>query len=505
MVDKETFDALCRQKLNVYAARSIREIEPSIDYKHNWHIDCVSEHLQAVWDKEIKRIIINIPPRTLKTHLSSISFPTWGFIHDPSVKFMLTSFKFELAKKMTRKSRMIMNSSWYQNLAPHVRLSPDQNEKHYFETTGKGHYYSAAMSSVTGEGADIIICDDPLNPDEAASQVQRQNCIETMRGTLFSRFNDEENGRFILIMQRLNADDPTGELLKDDGWYHLKLPAEAINKSYSYSLGGKKWELNEGELLFPDRLSREVLDRKLKEMGSYAYSGQMLQEPTPIGGGMFKSDWINWYASREFDTKPCNLYILVDPSTGDDNAVKNDLDYTAMAVWALAPDQNYYLVDGVKDRLNPTERVNKLFELHRKWLTKSGKPPKVGYETIGFKSDKHFIEQKMIEDNYRFSLTELPKKGERRLHKTKKIERMVPIFEGGRVWLPNDLFYMDEKNLQRNLISDIIEQEFLLFPFAPHDDFMDAMSMIFDVDPIFPQIGQTHTAGVNWGGSVFDI
>lgn len=82
---------------------------------------------------------------------------------------------------------------------------------------------------------------------------------------------------------------------------------------------------------------------------------------------------------------------------------------------------------------------------------------------------------------------------------------MVPIFEGGRVWLPNDLFYMDEKNLQRNLISDIIEQEFLLFPFAPHDDFMDAMSMIFDVDPIFPQIGQTHTGGVNWGGSVFDI
>lgn len=767
MVDREHFDALCRQKLNVYTARSIREVEPSIDYRHNWHIDCVAEHLQAVWDRDIKRLIINIPPRSLKTHTASVAFPTWGFIQDPSIKFMLTSFKFELAKKMTRRSRMVMQSDWYRNLAPHVEISGDQNEKHYFETTGKGHYYSAAMSSVTGEGADIVICDDPLNPDEAASSVQRQNCIDTIRGTLFSRFNDEENGRFILIMQRLNADDPTGELLKDDGWTHLKLPAEAINKSYSYSINGKSWELKEGDLLFPERLSREVLDKKLKEMGSYNYctpyetpitmsdlsdkpigeikvgdeilgfeagdyrqelkpakvlninkrkaevfeytlcsgeivrctdnhkwytarsgkgshkkylppkigrqlmrvvnplmnlkteedfrmagwlagfydgdgsatiqrnknnrchitftqgtgrnitlckkleealnyfgitfsyrdhvrsdnkstnhkirmytisgrgldnyrkflhvikvskwrekmvrgshitrfiigrekiissrslgiqdvyglttetgnyiawgmassnSGQMLQEPAPIGGGMFKTDWINWYASKPFDAKQCNIYILVDPSTGDDDAIKNDLDYTGMAVWALAPDQNYYLIDGIKDRLNPTDRVNKLFELHRKWNGRTGKPPKVGYETIGFKSDKHFIERKMQLENYRFALKELPPKGERRLSKTKKVERLVPLFESGQVWLPNDLFYLDENNLQRNLISDMIEQEYLLFPFAPHDDFMDAMSMIFDVDPVFPRIGSVNTSsGLDWGReevSVFDI
>lgn len=488
-VDKEKLRrALQRQKLAPFSAKALSVVEPSTFYEHNWHIDCVCEHLEAVWYKQIKRLIINIPPRSLKTHLASVSFPAWGFGQDPTIKFMLTSYKFDLAKRMTRKTRGILESAWFKDLYPDFALSKEQNEKHYFETSQRGQYFSAAMSSVTGEGADIQICDDPLNPTESSSQVQRLNAIDTIRNTLFSRFNDARTGRFILIMQRLHEEDPTGELLKDEGWTHLKLPAEAVGKSYSYSANGKTWKMEQGDLLFPERFTKEILAKKAIEMGAYNYAGQMLQEPAPIGGGEIKKEYLNYYNVSAFDASDCNLYITVDPAKGEEDAVKNDNDYTAMCVWALAPDQNYYLVDGVRDRLNPTERVNRIFELHKKWSAKTNRSPKVGWENIGLHGDIHFIKQKQNEINYRFPIIELPPKGMRRLKKIPKIRRLVPLFEEGKIWMPSDLFYKDHNGLSRNFINDIVEQEILLFPFAPHDDFMDAMSMLLDMNPIFPKM-----------------
>lgn len=487
-LNQEQFDALCRQKLNVFSVKALQVVEPSTNYTHNWHVDCVAEHLQAVWDNDIQQIIINIPPRSLKTHLASVSFPAWGFNQDPSIKFMLTSFKFDLAKKMTRQTRLVMESDWYKRLCPHVQISKDQNEKHFFETTRRGHYYSASMASVTGSGCDIQVCDDPINPEEAASPVQRRNAIETIRGTLFSRFNDPDNGRFILIMQRLNEDDPTGELLKDEGWYHLKLPAEAVENSFSYAIGNKEWKLEKGELLFPDRFSKEYLRKQAINMGPYNYAGQMLQEPKPIGGGEIKREYLNWFASKTFDAKPCNIYIIGDPAKGDKDAIKNDHDYTGIVVWACGPDQNYYLIDGVRARLNPTERVNRLFELHRKWNGITGKPPKVGWEDIGLHADIHYIKQKQEAENYRFHVEPLPPKGMKRMKKIPKIRRLIPLMEQGQIWLPNDIWVQDENGKQRNFMDDIVEQEFLFFPFAPHDDFLDAMSMLLDMNPIFPKM-----------------
>jgi predicted phage terminase large subunit-like protein len=422
---------------------------------------------------------------------------------------MLTSFKSNLAKRMTRQTKGIMSSPWYNDLFPKTQISNEQNEKHYFETTSRGHYYSAAMSSVTGEGCDIQICDDPLNPEEAASTVQRQNAIDTIRGTLFSRFNDPRTGRFILIMQRLHEDDPTGDLLKDEGWEHLKLPAVAQNKTYSYALRNNEWTLEKGELLFPERFTEEVLAEKAVDLGPYNYAGQYLQEPAPLEGGEIKKDYINFYSVRDFDASKSNVCIVVDPAKGDENAIKNDHDYTAMAVWALAPDQNYYLLDGVKERLNPTERIEKLFELHRKWNEKTGKPPRVGYEDIGMQADMHFIKKKMEYESYRFSITPLPPKGQKRLSKVQKIRRLIPEMQRHRIWLPNDIWYKDHRGLQQNFMNDIIETEMLLFPFAPHDDFIDAMSMVFDMGMSFPKMGsQQRSDGLGWFDepeSVFDI
>lgn len=244
-----------------------------------------------------------------------------------------------------------------------------------------------------------------------------------------------------------------------------------------------------------------MLDDLQEAMGSYAMAGQYLQEPVPLGGGEFKSDYLNYYNTETLNTSTCNLYITVDPATSK----KKTSDYTAIVVWALAPDQNYYLVDGVRERLNPTERIERLFEVHRKWAKKTGKPPRVGYERYGMMSDTHYIQQKQTQDSYRFALQEIHSG----MQKEERIRRLIPIAERGQMWLPNNLFYKNNKGLPENFINVIVEQEILLFPFATHDDFLDAMAMLIDMNPIFPRVDSVDVHdGLDWQSqdmSVFDL
>jgi len=495
--DSEVLDALCRENLEAFTCKAFETLEPATPFMYNWHIGCVSEHLQAVWEHEIQNIVINIPPRTLKTFSGPVAMPAWGLGKNPSTKFMLTSFKGGLAEKMTRSTRKIIKSSWYQGLFD-TKISEELNRQYYFETTEYGQYYSSSMSSVTGEGCDIQICDDPQSPDEALSDTIRESTIDTIRGTLFSRFNDPRTGRFILIQQRLHDDDATGNLLKDMGWYHLKLPAEAINKSYSYSIRGRTWTLEKGELLFPQRLTREVLDKARERLGDYNYAGQYLQEPVPIGGGLIKVEWVQYYKQGSVKPKEMNVAILVDPAGGDEdekNKKDKNSDWTAMMVVGLAPDNNYYLLDIIRDRLNPTERIDTLFMLHRKWNGLCGKPPKVGYEKYSMQSDNHYIKAKQSLDAYHFPLVEVagPKS------KTSRVSRLVPDMQNGRWYFPQSLIYIDGEGRKWDLVQELLKTEIPTFPRSKHDDMLDALSRIYesDLSMVFPKpkLSMTERAG----------
>lgn len=479
--------ALCRQNLSAFTQKSFNILEPATDYKHNWHVDCIAEHLQAVWDNEVQYLIINMPPRELKTHTTSISFPAWAMGKNPSIRFMLTSFKSSLAESMTRKARLLMKSDFYKFAFPETQIADDLDRQYYFETTMRGQYYSSAMSSVTGVGCDIQILDDPINPDEALSDTIRSSTNETIRGTLFSRFNDPKKGRFVLNMQRLHEDDPTGNLLKEQGWYLLKLPAEnRTSVSIKYSLRGHNWELKPNELLNPDRLDREVLDRKLELLGEYNYSGQFLQEPIPIGGGELREEWLQYYQYGAVNAKNMNIFILADPA----NEKKKTSDWSVFAVVGLGDDNNYYILDVIRDRLNPTERVDTLFMLHRKWNALASKPPKVGYEKYGMMTDTHYIEEKKKADAYHFPLVELggPQKKEDR------IRRIIPDMQMGRWYVPYNMPYVDGDGRLFDIVSEI-KSEMRSFPRARFDDIMDCITRIYEPElfAVFPLVKQSLT------------
>lgn len=510
--DRAVLNALCRQNFAAFAHKAFTEIEPSVLYEYNWHIGCISDHLMALRDSEIQNLIINLPPRCLKSFLVSVAFPAWLMGNTPSERIITASYAFGLAKDNVRRTRLITATDFFKECMPSFSIASDQNEKHNFETTRGGGYYGAGIGgSITGKGANYVIVDDPISPKEASSSTIRQSAIDEIRGTLFSRFNDKRNGKFIMVMQRLHEQDPTGDLLAGNGgdrYHHLKLPAEAKTHIH-IKLGDKDWRMEAGELLHPERLTPEVLQDLRNELGEYNYSGQYQQEPIPSGGGAFQRVWFEFYENGGINPSQMNVYILYDAAGGEKlNSKKSKLtDYTAYVVVGLAPDNNYYLLDIIRDRMNPTQRIDTLFELHRKWNALCKKPPVVGAEEYGLMSDIHYVQEKQKQTGYRFKITNLGG----RMQKEMRIERLIPDVQMGRWFFPTQIMYKEknERGLVFNLVDEIINSEFMCFPKSKFDDMIDAMSRIYDIElgAVFPKIKPktdpySHTGetkfNVNW-------
>lgn len=467
-----------------FAQAAFTNLNPGIPWQDNWNLECICEHLQALERGDFNKLIINLPPRSLKSFLCGVAFPAWVLGRTPNTRFIQTSYSFTLATLASATCRDLLNSDFCHALFPHVALSPTQNQKHHWETVQRGQYYAAsALGTITGVGCDYLLLDDPLKPMEAFSEAIRTSTNANIRGTLFSRFNNQLTGKFLMIMQRVHEDDPTGHLLRDGGYTLLKLPAEtktSVHIRLKTPNGELTWDMPPNSLLFPARLNREVLDRMRLDMTETNYAGQMLQEPVPVGGGEFKNEWVQYYHHGSINPKTMNIAILCDPASGDEiNKKKKKLtDWTAFLVVGLAPDNNYYLLDIIRDRLNPTERVDTLFMLHRKWNALSGKPPKVGYEKYGMMTDTHYIEEKKKHEAYHFPLIELGGS----MMKEERIRRLIPDLQQGRWYFPANLMYVDNENRQFDLISELVNSEMTSFPKARFDDMLDALSRVYEAD-----------------------
>lgn len=216
----------------------------------------------------------------------------------------------------------------------------------------------------------------------------------------------------------------------------------------------------------PVLLSRESLEKKRRDQGPYTFSSQQLLNPVADEAQGFKSDWIQYY-DQKGDGKAFNRYILVDPA----NEKKKSSDYTSMFVVGLGLDENYYVLDIIRDRLNLTERADALFSLHKRW-----KPQRVGYERYGIMSDIQHIQDRQARENYRFDIVELGG----RLSKPDRIRRLIPLFETGRIYFPESIYRTDYEGKTTELVQAFVEQEYKAFPVGLHDDMMDALSRMLD-------------------------
>lgn len=293
-IDIELDRRRCARSLVEFIKQGWHVVEPGQPYVHGWHIDAMAQHLEAVSYGHIIRLLMNVPPGTMKSLITAVFFPAWewgprGLAH---TRFLGTSHSLPLAVRDNMKCRRLIQSEWYQKRWP-LPLVGDQNAKTKFENDSTGFREAMAFTSMTGSRGDRVVIDDPLSVDDARSDKIREGVNETFRESLTSRLNNPGKSAIIVVMQRLHEDDVSGMILSEKLDYeHLMLPMEFdVDRRCRTSIGFVDPRTEQGELIFPQRFPRDVVERDKETMKEYAVAGQYQQLPVPREGGMFKYDW----------------------------------------------------------------------------------------------------------------------------------------------------------------------------------------------------------------------
>jgi predicted phage terminase large subunit-like protein len=340
---------LLRHDLCAFIHRSFLEFEGS-EFHDNWHVEVLAAKLEDIRCGRCKRLILNVPPRHLKSFGASIVFPAFLLGHDPEKKILSVTYAQDLSDNLARKSRALMSGSLYQSLFD-TRISKGREAVSDFETTAGGYRLSTSIGGVlTGRGADIIIIDDPIKADDAQSDARRRSVNEWYDNTLRSRLNNQETGAIILIMQRLHADDLVAHVQESETWDVLSLPAIAEqDETYEISTpyGRKTIRRKVGEVLQPSLLSATTLEAQRRAMTEYNFAAQYQQNPQPPAGIIVKRDWITHYEPHELPHKFDEVVQSWDTANKDTELA----DFSVCTTWGKT-NRNIYLLGVFRRRLN---------------------------------------------------------------------------------------------------------------------------------------------------------
>lgn len=285
---------MARRSLAEFVRQAWHVVEPGLDLAWNWHIDAICQHLEAVTDGRIRRLLINVPPGHMKSLIVSVFWPAWVWLKRPQWRGLFSSYAMDLAIRDSGRCRDLVMSDWYRDtFSPGWELKDNQNTKTLFENTENGFRFSLSVGGrATGFRGDCVVCDDPLNAKEQDSEAARKESLQWWDRVMSSRLNDMRTGSRVIIMQRLHVEDLSGHVLERGGYDHLCLPSEFDpERRITTSIGWTDPRTQPGELLFPELFPQEVLDSARTELGELDFAGQHQQTPFPAGGAMFKREW----------------------------------------------------------------------------------------------------------------------------------------------------------------------------------------------------------------------
>ena len=510
----------CEDDLYTFLKNAWKYIDSS-EFTDGWPIQAVADHLQSVADGDIKRLIINIPPRCAKSSLTSVAFPAWvwaqpwsGHTSGPGIQFLHASYAQQLSLRDSVKCRRLIESPWYQSMwGDRFSLTSDQNTKTRFDNNKGGSRLSTSVgSALTGEGGNIIVVDDPNAAQEAFSEASIYNTIEWWDSALSTRLNDPKHGSFVVIQQRLSEEDLTGHILsKDMGeWTHLCLPMRYEWRRHSYSsLGwhdprgldedgeplievsedGERIPINidaeieldkrEGTLLWPERFGEREVSILERQLGPWASAGQLQQRPEPKGGGIIKSDWWQPWDATNY---PNMDMIIACVDTAYTKKTENDP--SAMTVWGVfsqdvsvqAPNHAGGRHGGLIAYERPYTETNPRVMLMYAWqgryelhdlvnkVSETCKKMKVDTLLIENKAAGHSVAQeiKRMYGFERFSVQMFDPKSQDKLARLYSVQH---LFAEGLIYAPN-------KSWAEMVILQVGQ-----FPKGKHDDLVDTVSM----------------------------
>jgi predicted phage terminase large subunit-like protein len=417
----------------------------------NWHVEAMAYELSEVMRGRTRRLIITVPPRSLKSICASVALPAFALGHDPSRRIICVSYSEGLARKHANDCRALMRSDLYRRIFPGTRISPAKDTETEVMTTARGSRLATSVGgTLTGRGGNLLIIDDPLKPQDAHSESARDSLKQWYSNTLLSRLDHKTEGSIIVVMQRLHPDDLVGHLLEQGGWRHLNLPAIA-EEDTTIRLGANRSHRRRiGDLLHPERESQAALDELKASMGSMEFAAQYQQTPVPIGGNLIKWSWFKWYNTPPTPQSGDKIIVSWDTALSSSQLA----DYSACVV-LLARGETIYILDVLRARLEYPDLKRAVLQHHNRWRHFDS--------TYALLVEKKGSGLSLIQDLYREQIYAIAVDPD-----GDKIMRMAaqaaPI-EAGAVHLPTHAPWLDE-----------FRKEILSFPLSKHDDQVDALS-----------------------------
>lgn len=352
-----------RENFKYFLPLAFQVVNPGKKFLANWHLEVICHYLEEVYKGNIKRLIINMPPRALKSLTINVAWLAWLMGKDPTIRIISASYSQHLSIKHALDSKFLINSKFFNLVFPELILHSDQNKKEKFTTTKQGFRFSTSIGgSVTGEGGNILILDDPHNAMHVNSLKRREFVINWFKQSFASRLDNKKDGKIILVMQRLHPEDLTGFLLKNqqDNWVHLNIPAIA-SKTLYYNLGKEIFIFKQGEYLHPEREDKEELARAKQELGDTTFSAQYLQKPLQKNSGIIHKSWFCYYESI---SKIQFSSIIISWDTAIKTADNNS--YSVATCWGEYQ-QKYYLLDLIRDKLEYPFLKKAVINFAQKW------------------------------------------------------------------------------------------------------------------------------------------
>lgn len=421
-------------------------LEPATPLAVNWHLELIVEHLELVDAGATMKLLINIAPRHLKSILCSVIYPCWQWLRRPGLRGIYLSYASSLANDLSDKRRSLIQSEWYQSIAPEIKLSSTKNRISEFDNNFTGSQVSRGLEgAVTGSGGTQQIWDDANNPEKVESDVVRDRTLKNYKDFSVTRRNDPKNTAIVVIQQRTHQSDVSGWILEnDDDFTTVILPTVAEkDETIVFPKSGRIVERKRGDLLHGDRFGIEQVEEAKKTLGAYMFAGRHQQRPIPREGGILKEKYWQYYLVAP----ECRFRAWAWDTAFK---VKSHNDYSAgvlIGVW----NNNYYVLDVFCDRLEYPALKRKIQQLYER-----DRPQAVILE------DKA-SGQSLLQDLK--TTTGLPIIGAKAdSDKIARATAIAPTVESGRVYLSHNAPW----------VADFVA-ETAGFPNAAHDDRLDAL------------------------------
>lgn len=463
---------LCKRSLAQFAQRAWHVLEPAAQLKWGWALDAICLHLEAVTNGEITRLLMNVPPGSMKSLLTGVIWPAWewGPRGMPEMRYVGTAHEETLAIRDSRKCRDLIKSEWYQKLWP-LQLAADLDGKREFGNVNKGSRQARSFTSMTGVRGDRIILDDPISADNANSEAKLEAAKIAFTETLPTRINSEKSA-IVVVMQRLNEKDVSGVILeKGLDYVHLRIPMrfEPENRCVT-SIGWSDPRTQEGELMFPERFGEAQVSELEKTLGSYGAAGQLQQRPAPRGGGILKNEWFKYYS-----VLPRLEWRTIHADTAQKTGQEND--YSVFQCWGRSTVGEAVLIDQIRGKWEAPEL---LVQARSFWLKH------LNMTCNGAVLRAMLVEDKasgtgLVQTLRREGVPVLPV--QRNNDKISRAHDAAPFIQSGNVLLPIDAPW----------ISDFLA-EASTFPGGAHDDQLDPLFDAIKVVQNYPAAQKQHVS-----------